>query len=173
MGCCFGSRLPCPVTIQNDTVWKDVDGVEIRAQGGSILKVNDTWYWYGFDGRTNGSRKGHVYSSKDLGHWKYERELFAEDGPSRLDVVYNAKTKKYVLIARIKIYNQYPLPEDKGVLLQVSDTPTGPFVPQPNMKLGSTAKRYYSQKNKNIPFRAIYVILCAPFPFNLLLPSSP
>lgn len=126
--------------IQNDTVWLDTAGQEIRAQGGSILKVGDTWYLYGFDGTIEpsgkpGVRKGHVYSSKDLAHWKYERELFDKECPSRLDVVYNTKTKKYVMIARFKIMNHYPLPDDKGVMVQTSDTPTGPFQPQPNMKL--------------------------------------
>src|SRR5690348_6707268 len=34
-------------TIQNDVFWKDTSGNPIYSQGGGVLKVGDTYYWYG------------------------------------------------------------------------------------------------------------------------------
>ena len=34
-------------TIQNDEFWKDTDGNFIYSQGGGVLQVGDTYYWYG------------------------------------------------------------------------------------------------------------------------------
>ncbi|SFB26436.1 hypothetical protein SAMN05216312_10592 [Cohnella sp. OV330] len=33
--------------IQNDVFWKDTSNHNIYAQGGGILKVGNTYYWYG------------------------------------------------------------------------------------------------------------------------------
>jgi hypothetical protein len=33
--------------IQNDVFWKDLSGNPIYSQGGNVIKVGDTWYWYG------------------------------------------------------------------------------------------------------------------------------
>ncbi|HET6707363.1 hypothetical protein [Amycolatopsis sp.] len=35
------------VTIQNDVFWKDTAGNPIYSQGGGVLKVGNTYYWYG------------------------------------------------------------------------------------------------------------------------------
>lgn len=56
------------------TVWNDTDGDFIQAHGGGIMKVGDTYYWYGED-KTNGYLPAtgvHAYSSKDLYNWKDE-----------------------------------------------------------------------------------------------------
>ena len=58
------------------TVWPDNNGAHISAHGGCMLKVGDTYYWYG-EHRARDRRTGvHVYSSKDLYNWKDEGLVF-------------------------------------------------------------------------------------------------
>ena len=58
------------------TVWPDNNGAHISAHGGCMLKVGDTYYWYG-EHRARDRRTGvHVYSSKDLYNWKDEGLAF-------------------------------------------------------------------------------------------------
>jgi hypothetical protein len=122
-------------TIINDRFWEDTSGMPIYSQGGGVLQVGDTYYWYGvkyggavtyaadptgknedisFQGIT-------TYSSQDLVHWKLE----ATDKPSntsgwfgRLGVAYNANTQKYVLAAQ----------GGGGLYFATSDKPNGGFV---------------------------------------------
>ncbi len=138
-------------TIQNGVFWKDTAGNPIYSQGGGMLKVGATWYWYGakyaesvsyaaapaptpattgpvFDAVT-------AYSSRDLIHWTFEGDvikagasgqMFEHPGwVGRLGVVYNKQTRKYVLLT------QYGSKQHgNGVLFATSDKPTGPFVYQ-------------------------------------------
>ena len=126
-------------------VWNDTDGNPIQAHGGCIIKVDDTYYWYGENkgAKTSVSSKGTAripligvscYSSKDLYNWKYEGlALNAENeeghdlNPSnvleRPKVIYNDKTGKYVMWFHLDSEN-YSWARG-GVA--VSDSPTGPF----------------------------------------------
>ena len=58
-------------------VWLDDKGVHINAHGGGILRIGDTYYWFG-EHKTEGSAGNlaqvgvHCYSSKDLYNWKDE-----------------------------------------------------------------------------------------------------
>lgn len=124
--------------------WYDTDGNKIQAHGGGILKVDDTYYWYGEHkgGKTTFRPKSRVdiigvsvYSSKDLYNWKYEglalpatpddttSPLHPSNVLERPKVVYNPNTNKYVMWVKS---------EDAGyswgyAMRAVSDTPTGPF----------------------------------------------
>jgi hypothetical protein len=137
--------------IRNGSFWKDNSGTPIYSQGGGILKVGDTYYWYGaryaeavsyagapapmpHTGSTSFSAVT-AYSSTDLVNWKYEGDVIKAgasgkmfDKPGwvgRLGVVYNKQTRKYVLLT------QYGSQEaGSGVLFATSDSPTGPFVYQ-------------------------------------------
>src|SRR4051812_16450723 len=119
--------------IENDTFWKDTAGTPIYSQGGGILKVGATYYWYGV--KYNGAvtyaatptklnsdtsfAAVTCYSSTNLVTWKFESNVLTKGAagstldPSwlgRLGVVYNANTKKYVLIS------QYQGPAGTGEL---------------------------------------------------------
>jgi hypothetical protein len=137
MGAAGASGGGSPVggsTIINDRFWKDSSGTPIYSQGGGVLQVGDTYYWYGVqyagtvayaenpvdndDTRFQGIT---TYSSKDLVTWKRE----ATDKPAntfgwfgRLGVAYNANTKKYVLLAQ----------GGGGLYFATSDGPSGGFV---------------------------------------------
>jgi hypothetical protein len=125
------------------SVWPDNNGAHISAHGGCMLKVGDTYYWYG-EHRKRDRRTGvHVYSSKDLYNWKDEGLAFnAADmqlvgqqaggrrgfafgvNIERPKVVYNAKTKKYVLWFHQESGGNY---NSAYVGCGISDKPTGPF----------------------------------------------
>ncbi len=131
-------------TITNDVFWKDTAGNPIYSQGGNILKVGNTYYWYGvkYNGAVtyynNPSGKNGdtsfaavtCYSSTDLVNWTFrgnvitagaEGTTWDPDWLGRLGVVYNTNTQKYVLIT------QYAGPEGSGVAFATSSTPTGTF----------------------------------------------
>lgn len=128
-------------TIQNDVFWKDTSGNFIFSQGGGMLKVGDTYYWYGvnYEGAATYAAdptagvKGAVfksvtcYSSTDLAYWKFEGDALARDQVGggwfgRMGVVYNASTKTYVMLA------QGSSPDHVGgEYFATSSTPTGPF----------------------------------------------
>lgn len=119
--------------IQNDVFWKDISGNPIYSQGGNVIKVGDTYYWYGvkYTGavdyyntlKMNSASDFSAftcYSSKDLATWKFENNIFApkvSGWVGRCGVAYNKNTKKYVLIS------QYP----GGELFATCNTPNGNF----------------------------------------------
>lgn len=134
-------------------VWKDTEGDTIHAHGGGILYANDTYYWYGEIKKGNTWRVEDIttwdcyrvkaggvscYSSGDLYNWKYEgAALSPEQTDSTSDihiskvierpkVMYNEKTKKYVMWMHIDS-EEYSYAR-AGVA--VSDKPEGPFIYQ-------------------------------------------
>jgi hypothetical protein len=124
-------------TIQNDVFWKDTAGNPIYSQGGGVLKVGSTYYWYGakYNGAVsyyNNPAKGQnadisfsaitIYSSTDLAHWKFEgNALTASDlgggWVGRVGVAHNPNTGKYVLISQF----------NSGLVFATSSTPAGHF----------------------------------------------
>jgi beta-galactosidase len=137
-----------PVTsIRPGEVWLDTAGNPINAHGGGVLYHDGTYYWYGEikQGKTylpkenanwGGTRVDvtgvSCYSSKDLLNWKYEGNVLPAKPGGDLDpkrvlerpkVVYNAKTKKFVLWFHADSVDYAAA--RYGVA--VSDSPTGPF----------------------------------------------
>lgn len=126
-------------TIFNNTFWRDSSGTPIYSQGGGILQVGDTYYWYGVkyrgavtyvdnpvDNDDTAALGITTYSSKDLVNWKHE----ATDTPDsmggwfgRLGVAYNANTKKYVLVAQSWLGG-----DASSEYFATSDSPAGGFV---------------------------------------------
>ncbi len=131
-------------------VWKDTDGRPINAHGGGILFHAGVYYWYGefkegttYLPKVNQAWGGtrvlaggvSVYSSKDLTTWKNEglalrpvpenpdHDLASENVIERPKVIYNARTKKFVMW----FHQDSPNYQAARSGVAVSDTPAGPF----------------------------------------------
>ena len=127
--------------MKNGQIWLDDQGNRIQAHGGMITQFDGKWYWYGENkGAPNTPGEKQVdaigvscYSSDDLRSWHYEGLALAADSSApqltpqsvmeRPKVLYNPKTKKYVLFfhSDSREYNV------ARVGFAVSDTPIGPF----------------------------------------------
>src|ERR1700739_1475656 len=119
------------IVIDNAAPRRDVDGQIIDAHGGCLQFFNGSYYLYGNKLGTNHDDlflncPFSVYSSPNLKDWTYQGNLL-KDAPNgyyyRPYVVFNPKTKKYVLW-----YNWYQKLWDGSAGVAVSDSPTGPFV---------------------------------------------
>ena len=143
------SALAVPFFLPGE-VWRDTSGNPINAHGGGILYHEGVYYWYGElkEGRTylpkvnqawGGTRviAGGVscYSSTNLYDWKNEgvalpsdpknpdADLACENIIERPKVIYNAKTKKFVMW----LHQDSPDYQAARSGVAVSDTPAGPF----------------------------------------------
>jgi hypothetical protein len=108
----FTAVVPAQV-IRPGKVWLDNRGQEIQGHGGGMVLWKGTYYWFGED-RTpsNDPDKRFVacYSSKDLVHWKFRRQVLALSDPEHLGphwvlerpkVFHNPHTGKFVLYAHL------------------------------------------------------------------------
>ena len=89
--------------------WFDNRGKQIQAHGGGILRLGKTYYWFGEDRSPgNDPHKAYVacYSSKDLMHWEFRKQVLALANPEgstgkfileRPKVYYNRQTKRFVM----------------------------------------------------------------------------
>ncbi|WP_200814444.1 glycoside hydrolase family 43 protein [Parabacteroides sp. Marseille-P3160] len=123
-------------------LWPDNNGVHINAHGGGILFEKGKYYWFG-EHKTEGEKGNvanvgvHCYSSKDLYNWKDEGIALsvAPEGSGsdiergcileRPKVIYNEKTKKYVMYFHLE-------PKGAGYTgalsgIAVSDKVCGPY----------------------------------------------
>jgi hypothetical protein len=142
-GCAQPASTERQVRIQNHSRWLDSDGTLIDCHEGGILRVGDTFYWYGraYKGNLDGVygtggakfRCGLTcYSSTDLVHWKnrgailsYPDSGFLTGGTwHRPRVLFNAKTGKYVLW-----FFMFPdgTKTTFTMVVATADSPTGPF----------------------------------------------
>jgi len=117
------------IEISNIHSRTDDRGKIIDAHDGRVIHFEDRYYWYGTRyGQTNGFTEANsyvCYSSKDLKSWKFEGQILPQASSGvyyRPHVIWNAKTKKYVLW-----YNWYPKLWNGQFGVAVSDHPTGPF----------------------------------------------
>lgn len=140
--CCmalFSSAQTQAQELVNGQLWMDTDGKHINAHGGNILQYEGTYYWYGENrpdrGFTTEEGVG-VYSSADMKTWKNEGIALAvsqERGHEiergcimeRPKVVYNKKTKKFVMLFHLELKGRGY--EAARVAFAQSDSPTGPF----------------------------------------------
>ncbi|XP_057415168.1 uncharacterized protein LOC130710033 [Lotus japonicus] len=130
-------------------IWLDTDGNPIQAHGGGIIydEKSSMYYWYGeykdgptYHARDKGAARVDIigvscYSSKDLWTWKYEGIVLAAEPTNethdlhksnvleRPKVIYNEKTRKYVMLMHVDNANY----TKASVGIAVSDRPYGPF----------------------------------------------
>jgi len=102
-----------PQPITPGAIWPDDRGKHIQAHGGGIIKVGDTYYWFGEDRSPDNPPGAPVvacYASKDLAHWQFRNQVEKADDPAKLGagwvlerpkVFHNALTNKYVMYAHI------------------------------------------------------------------------
>src|SRR5437868_6101040 len=121
--------------IRPGDVWPDTDGKHIQAHGGGIIKIGNTYYWYGEErsqGLDTNYRYVSCYSSKDLMNWKFRGDVVKMTDPENLGarwvlerpkVFYNKKSKKYVMYFHLDD-RTYKLAR---VGIAVSDKPDGQF----------------------------------------------
>jgi beta-xylosidase len=117
------------VLVQNTVPRRDTDDAIIDAHDGCLQFFAGRYYLYGTAyGRSAGfglNNRYRVYSSPDLGEWRYEGELLADQPAGvfyRPYVVFNPQTRLYVLW-----FNWYPQLWDGATGVAVSETPVGPF----------------------------------------------
>ncbi len=148
--CCIGLLIITTIVkaqAQKDTiypkeVWPDDQGNHIQAHGGGIIKIKNTWYWYGEERRQGldlNFRYVSCYASADLVNWKFKGDALKLAEPDsagknwvleRPKVYYNKKTKKYVMYFHL----DGPGHGDSGrsykmarVAIAISNKPEGPF----------------------------------------------
>jgi len=128
-------------TFKPGELWADNNGVHINAHGGGILFHNGLYHWFGehkIEGKAgNNAHVGvHCYSSEDLYNWKDEGIVLSivKDTTSlivqgciieRPKVVYNAKTKQFVMWFHHELKGMGYKAAMTGVA--VSDNITGPY----------------------------------------------
>ena len=85
-------------TIHNDFFWYDTDGNLINVRSGALRKFGDLYYWYG---AAPNDHNQNCYSSPDLVHWTYKGIVLTTTGDAnRMDILYNATTKQYVIFLK-------------------------------------------------------------------------
>jgi hypothetical protein len=106
-------RAAAPQTIRPGEIWADDRGKHIQAHGGGIIKLGDTYYWFGEDrSRDNDPAKRHVscYASKDLANWSFRNQVIKLADPEnfgpgwvleRPKVYYNRKSGTFVMYMHI------------------------------------------------------------------------
>ncbi len=128
-------------TIKPGEIWPDNKGVHINAHGGGMLFHDGKYYWFG-EHKVEGKRGNqalvgvHCYSSKNLTDWKDEGIAMkvSDDLESpitvgcvieRPKVIYNKKTKKFVLWFHLELKGKGYSAAQTGVA--VADNPEGPY----------------------------------------------
>ncbi len=123
-------------------IWKDNNGKHLNVHGGGILFHDGIYYWYGehkLAGKIGNTAQVGVscYTSPDLYNWKDEGIALKvnETDPAseiakgcileRPKVIYNAKTRKFVMWFHLELKDKGYYASRSGVA--VSDSPTGPF----------------------------------------------
>lgn len=126
-------------SIRSGKLWLDNNGEHINAHGGGVIYHGGKYYWFGEykSASTSNALVGVTcYSSTDLSNWTNEGVALAvSDDPKsditkgciieRPKVVYNEKTKKFVMWFHLELKGQGYAAARAAVA--VSDNATGPY----------------------------------------------
>ncbi len=148
----FIERNELESSIINDADWVDTTGRPIMAHEGEIARFDGTFYWYGSSYENNPRGKFtmdagpvwngvRVYSSPDLVNWTYKgvclprpKSGFGKLGATgRSHVLYNEKTKKYVMW-----YRWFVAMPASFLMVATADQPEGPFTPLGPREVGTS-----------------------------------
>ena len=136
---CLSGNIKAGNNIRPGALWPDNRGIHINAHGGGILKRGKTFYWFGEHkaDTTSAAMVGVTcYSSTDLANWTYrdvalsvsnEKDNDIERGCiiERPKVVYNAKTRRYVMWFHLELKGRGYAAARYGVA--VANKPEGPY----------------------------------------------
>jgi beta-xylosidase len=141
-----------PATIVNGVNWLDTKGKLIAAHEGDIARFDGVFYWYGSSYANNPQGRFRmtagpvwngvqVYSSTDLKNWTYKgvclprpKNGFGKLGATgRAHVIYNEKTKKYVMW-----YRWFLAMPASFLMVAVADHPEGPFTSLGPRQMGTS-----------------------------------
>lgn len=125
--------------IQSGERWLDNKGQHVNAHGGGLLLHEGKYYWFGEhkSETTSAALVGVTcYSSTDLCNWTNEGVALPVSDDEKSDlvkgctierpkVIYNAKTKKFVMWFHLELKGKGY--EAARAAVAVSDTPTGPY----------------------------------------------
>ncbi|HEY4158144.1 MAG TPA: family 43 glycosylhydrolase, partial [Polyangiaceae bacterium] len=93
----------------NGVFWNDTAGARIEAHGAGLLKVGDSWYWFGEDKSQNSGlfKAVNCYASKNLADWEARGAVLTKASTPTLNtadriierpkVIYNDQTQTYVM----------------------------------------------------------------------------
>lgn len=116
--------------------WRDDRGKIVSATEGGIIKVDGLWYMWGMDrSADNHHFVGiNLYSSPDLVHWKYVKQILRKDSDPLLDnnavverakILHNKRTGKFVIWMHYEGRDAYKIAE---VGMAVADRIDGDYV---------------------------------------------
>lgn len=95
-----------PANVVNGIQFKDTAGNMVHAHEGGMIKVDGYYYWFGENRNPNGTFKAvSAYRSSDLKNWEFRKNVLTSSSTVELNVlnierpkvIYNEKTRKYVL----------------------------------------------------------------------------
>lgn len=112
--------------------WKDTDGNYIQAHGGGFLKLHNKYYWFGEDRTEPKCQKVNCYISLDLKKWTFKNSVVSKDTDKIIEnsnlerpkVIYNEKTKKYVMWVHRENSESYAVAE---CAILICDTVDGDY----------------------------------------------
>lgn len=91
--------------IRNGTAWHDTEGREIWSNGGHMIREGDTFYWVGYETARGRPWRIHLYSSRNLADWRFEKTLIRPEGEfaqfgwaGRPALLHNRAAGKYVIV---------------------------------------------------------------------------
>ncbi|HOX52724.1 MAG TPA: RICIN domain-containing protein, partial [Fibrobacteria bacterium] len=117
-----GSAWACPEPIVPGGDWKDNRGQVVAATEGGIIQVDGIYYHWGMDRAADNSYFVgiNLYSSKDLVHWTFVKQILRHDSDPLLDnkatverakILHNKKTGQFVIWMHYEGHNAYSVAE--------------------------------------------------------------
>lgn len=128
------------ILIDNNSVWKDTKGDDIRAQGGCIIKIKNKFNWIGSEIKGNGDTKFYAlnrYTSTDLIKWTKQKPILSpgmtnipflhKDWVARPWVFFHKETSTYIMYCE---WNDHSDPVIRNNQIAVLTAPeiSGPWV---------------------------------------------
>lgn len=118
----WGTSQACREPVVPGGDWRDNRGQVVAATEGGIIQVDGTYYHWGMDRAADNSYFVgiNLYSSKDLVHWTFVKQILRHDSDPLLDnkatverakILHNKKTGQFVIWMHYEGHNAYSVAE--------------------------------------------------------------